>query len=447
MGTENARHPPRPGYLANASWLMGDHVLRMVLGFAVNIWVVRYLGAEQFGMLSYALGLLALVSPFTVLGLDGILVRELARKRADVPGLLGTAFVLKLAGAAIALLLVLLDAWLLALAGAAALILVASLSCIFSSLNVVDLYFQSVVASRYVVLARQAQFWCGMLLRVLLIVLQADLIWFALMAVVDAMLLAAGLVLAYRLRGDRHRWRFERAMASDLLRESWPLLGGALALTAQARIGIIMLGRFSGPEQVAQFAIALRLVELFAFIPGAMRSTFAPALTKAKECGEPAFLAYLTDLYRPLLWGGVAIACVLMPCAPMVVPWLYGANFSEAGLLLAVFAVRIPMLMLRPMRRLFMINAGLTHYALVSALLVAALSVVLNLWLIPSHQAMGAVIAQLLSAFFALVVIDLFHAPARLHLRSLFGAVLTPHRLADSRRLLRPAPRSTLNGR
>ena len=81
--------------------------------------------------------------------------------------------------AAIAIALVFVDFWLMGLAGAAPLILVASLSCIFSSVNVIDLYFQSVVALRYVVLARQIQLWTGVLLRVALVLLEADLIWFA----------------------------------------------------------------------------------------------------------------------------------------------------------------------------------------------------------------------------------------------------------------------------
>lgn len=39
-------------YFRNTSWLFGEKILRMVVGLFVGIWVARYLGPEQFGLLS-----------------------------------------------------------------------------------------------------------------------------------------------------------------------------------------------------------------------------------------------------------------------------------------------------------------------------------------------------------------------------------------------------------
>ena len=34
-------------YAANASWLMGEQLLRIIAGLLVGVWVARYLGPEQ----------------------------------------------------------------------------------------------------------------------------------------------------------------------------------------------------------------------------------------------------------------------------------------------------------------------------------------------------------------------------------------------------------------
>ncbi len=41
--------------LSNIAWLYGDRVLRMGVGLLVTVWVARYLGPDQFGLMSYAI--------------------------------------------------------------------------------------------------------------------------------------------------------------------------------------------------------------------------------------------------------------------------------------------------------------------------------------------------------------------------------------------------------
>ncbi|MCK5665476.1 MAG: oligosaccharide flippase family protein, partial [Thiotrichaceae bacterium] len=86
-------------YFKNTSWLMGEKILRMGVGLFVGIWVARYLGPEQFGLLSYAQSFVFLFTAIATLGLDGIVVRELVKHSEKRDSLLGTAFGLKLIGA------------------------------------------------------------------------------------------------------------------------------------------------------------------------------------------------------------------------------------------------------------------------------------------------------------------------------------------------------------
>jgi O-antigen/teichoic acid export membrane protein len=52
--------PNLQNILGNVGWLFGDKVLRMGMGLLVGVWVVRYLGPEQFGLVNYVMAIVAL---------------------------------------------------------------------------------------------------------------------------------------------------------------------------------------------------------------------------------------------------------------------------------------------------------------------------------------------------------------------------------------------------
>ncbi|MCW8980673.1 MAG: oligosaccharide flippase family protein, partial [Altibacter sp.] len=56
--------------------------LRILDAFFIGIWLARYLGPEQFGVLSYAESMVYLFTAVAAMGLDQIVVRELVK---DIP--------------------------------------------------------------------------------------------------------------------------------------------------------------------------------------------------------------------------------------------------------------------------------------------------------------------------------------------------------------------------
>ena len=67
-------------YLKNASWLLFDKLVRIFGGLFIGIWIARYLGPSDFGILNYALAYVAFFQVFVGLGLNQIVVREIPKK-------------------------------------------------------------------------------------------------------------------------------------------------------------------------------------------------------------------------------------------------------------------------------------------------------------------------------------------------------------------------------
>jgi PST family polysaccharide transporter len=79
----------------NAAWLVAERFMRLVLGVFVGAWVARYLGPSQFGQLSYVLAFLAFFQAVAGLGIDSIIVRDLARNPEIAGEILGSTIVMR----------------------------------------------------------------------------------------------------------------------------------------------------------------------------------------------------------------------------------------------------------------------------------------------------------------------------------------------------------------
>ena len=65
--------------LSNTSWLFFDKFIRILAALFVGLWMARYLGPEQFGLLSFAIAFIALFAAIATLGIDNIVIREIVR--------------------------------------------------------------------------------------------------------------------------------------------------------------------------------------------------------------------------------------------------------------------------------------------------------------------------------------------------------------------------------
>ena len=64
-------------YVNNSIWILAEKAARIISGILVGVLVARFLGKEQFGVISYALSVLSIFTVFSTLGLDSIVIREL----------------------------------------------------------------------------------------------------------------------------------------------------------------------------------------------------------------------------------------------------------------------------------------------------------------------------------------------------------------------------------
>ena len=332
------RSPGFKRYFANTSWLIGQRVLSMIVALFVGIYVARYLGPEQFGLLNYAISFVGLFTALATLGLDSIVIRELVKSPECKNKLLGTTFWLKAGGA------------ILMWAGIACaipfshsdtqtnlLILVIAFAAIFQAFNVIDFNYQAAVKSRYVVYVQMVSLAVSSITKLIFIWISAPLIWFACVFLIDAVVRAVGLATMYLINKEKMwQWQWQWQTAKRLLKDSWPLLLSGMVISIYMKIDQVMIKEMLGVEQVGFYAAAVRLSEAWYFIPMLITSSLFPAIINAKKQSEERYYQRLQKLYNLMVWMAVGIALPTTFLAPWVITFLYGEVFLPSAMVLSI---------------------------------------------------------------------------------------------------------------
>lgn len=414
-------HPARShtgGYLSNTLWLVLEKVLRFSVSFFVGAYLARFLGPAGYGALNYALAFAALFTVVAGLGLDSIVIRELVRHPERRDALLGTAFVMRFSGALLSLAL---------LGGAVfchisepgmrALILIIGSSVLFQCFGVIELEFQAQVRSSSVVRVQLCASLAASMLKLFMIQAGAGVGAFAWAFVLESMLVACGLVLAWRRQGLFSAWRFDRGLARQLLKPAWPLALSGAAATLYLKIDQIMINRMLGNEASGQYAVALNLSEGWYFIPMALSASVFPAIIAAHAAGEAAYHATLKKFFCLMFLLALAVAFPVAFCSGAIISLVFGAAYLSASTALAIHCWASLFVFTGLISNQWYLLENLTRHTLYRQLGGALCNVLLNLFLIPRLGISGAALATLLSQIVASYLFDLLDKRSRVLFR------------------------------
>lgn len=405
-------------YGANTSWMLGEKVLRMFVGLFVGIWVARYLGPEQFGLLSYAQSFVFLFTAIATLGLDGIVVRELVKDESRRDDLLGTAFGLKFIGA----ILILPVLWLAVQLTSNdtytnLLMFIVASATIFQSFNVIDFYFQAKVKSKYVAFANSLALGASSSIKIILILTEAPLIAFALIATFDALVLSLGLIFFFKVssRQKLFNWKFRASTAKSLLKDSWPLILSGLVVSVYMKIDQIMIKEMLDSDAVGQYAAAVRLSEAWYFIPMVIANSIFPAILNAKKISNQLYLQRLQRLYTLMGWLGIAIALPITFFGDFLTTLLFGLEYSPAAQVLVIHIWAGVFVFLGVASGKWLMAENMTVTAMKRVLLGVFVNIFLNVLFIPRFGISGAAVALLISQVFAALIYDALDIATRPH--------------------------------
>jgi PST family polysaccharide transporter len=416
----------RPGLmriLHNFSWLLVDRVIRVFLGMVVTVLMARYLGPEQFGIISYALAITGLCGMVALLGLNQVVVHDLVQNPSTAGITLGSARGLMAVGGLVAytslVVAVLLTRSEDSFAKLASFAIGASV--LFRFLDFGRYWFESQVQSKYVVLAQLAVFFGASLAKVVLIVLDAPLSAFILVVTAQAVATPVATSLVFWSRAEvGTSLRFDAERARALLSASWPLLLAGFAMMVNMKIDQLMIASMLGDQAVGVYSAAVSVSEATYALAVIITATTYPAVLAARAEGEEVYRARFQQLFDLIVVLAVAIAVPVTFGANWIISTLFGESYLAAGAVLTVHVWALIFVFLGVVSDRWFIAEGRPKLNLQRTVLGVCVNVVLNFVLIPRFGLIGAATATIVAHSVAAFFSDLIQAKSR----PLFGMKL-----------------------
>ena len=378
--------------------IAGDVTFRLI-SLVVIIYLARYLGTADFGKYSFVFAYLAFFSIITDLGLQTILVREMARDPSITPRLIGNASIIRWILTAIAVASSLVVITLMSYpADTTRYIYIASLTVLFVSFS--DFYrtiFEANLRMEYNIVAKLVFKFLSAGL-ILWIVLVRGTLMQVMIALVFSEMVKTLINYSFSRKFVRPRFEIDFRLWKYLFKESLPIAFSSIILLIYHSIDVVMLSIMVGDISVGLYSAAYKLSEPLFLIPFALVLSLFPIMSASfKTSKEKVIKSYrLATKYLLIITLPIAMGTTLL--ADKIILLIYGTEFSGSAVALQILiwtlvfsSVGFVLLRLLVSMDKQKLNA-LCHTSC------AIVNIALNLMLIPMLSYNGAAIATLITS-------------------------------------------------
>lgn len=390
-------------YMKNSAWMLAEYILKIFSAIFVGIYVARYLGPEQFGILSYALAISSIMMAVGRLGMESVLVRDLAQHPYNRLAYMGTAFRLMLTVAIVGMLVM----------GALVIfwetdynsricILIISLGALFQAFSVIDYNFQSQVRAKYSTLAKSLALSLTSIVKLVMVWSGAELVHFAVVYALDYAAIGFFLVVFnFKKEGMRFIGRFETVLLKPLLKSAWPMVLSAVSAILYMRVDQLMIKNMLGLHELGLYAAAVKIYEGWVVVPYVISISLLPAIVKIKSRSISEYEKNMAMLFSLMFWSGACIALIATFLGDQLILLSFGSEYLGSGGVLAIVMWAAAFASLGSITARYLTVEGMERKIAIRTFLGLAINIALNILLIPLYGIKGAAIATLVTMFFS----------------------------------------------
>jgi O-antigen/teichoic acid export membrane protein len=373
--------------------IVGDVIFRLI-SLIVIIYLARYLGTVGFGKYSFVFAYLTFFAVLPDLGLDAILVRDIARDKSIASKLIGNVYIIKSILAAFAVVLSMIVITLMSYpSDITTYIYIAALTLFFlpfsefySTMFQVNLRMEYNVISKLVfkVLSAGLIFWIifahGTLAQIMIILVFSEGI-------------RALISYIFSRKFVKPRFEIDFELWKYLIKESLPLALSVAIWVIYYQIDMVMLYPMVGDEAVGVYSAAHKLFGLFSLIPMAIMISLFPIMSEAFKSSKDRLLKSYRFSIKYLLIIALPVAIGVILLADKIILLIFGVLFTNSSSVLRILMISIVFTFMSSVLLNILIAIDKQKLHTLSTGTCAIVNVILNFMLIPILSYNGAAIA------------------------------------------------------
>jgi O-antigen/teichoic acid export membrane protein len=389
--------------LLNASYRSIAEIGGKLASFVLYVVMARKLGASDFGVFSFCLTFVTLVTVPAAFGQDSLLTREVSRDPEKAGPYFANTIGLKLGLSLPILGLAVAGLALFSSRQTAIVSLLLGLGTVAQLLmNTCFGIFQAFERLGPVAIVTVLQRLLTAALGITLLYLGAGVVTVSTVFLISGLL---GLILAVALVFTsfvRARFRIDLSSWKGLMWAALPIGLGAIGALILFRIDTVMLAIYKPATVVGNYSAAYRLLEATLFLGWAISAAVFPVLARLKRDSEPSIAFVFERALKLAVATALPLGVGAAVFAAPVIRMLYGPGYGSADTALRLLAPTIALYPLAYLANTVMIAQNRVASLGITYFLASLENILLNLVLIPrwslNGAALGTSISQLLIA-------------------------------------------------
>ncbi len=401
--------------LINLIWLSADKFLRSGILFILTIFVAQYLGPEKFGILNYVLSLIGILYIFSALGLEPIIVKKIVENKKDKNLILSTSLILRLLSSFFCYLILfiflnlfnfnqeLLDYT-----------LIIALTLVLKSTEVFFSYFNARLLSKMVIISQFVGLIFLVIFQVFLLINKLDLIYFFWSYLFEVFIVSALIMIIYFKKNSIDGFfTFKLKLAKNLLLKSWPILFSGIGIIIYMRIDQIMLGNMINQQSVGIYSAAVRISEIWHFIPKIILISITPYLINFYNKNINKFEIEIIKFLKLNIFISILISLIIFLFSEIIVNTLFGSNYAGSISIVKIHIWSTIFVSIGVISSQWYILSNNQKYNFIYIFLGAIMNILMNFYLIPIYGVNGAAFATLISYSSVTIFFDLLSNKTR----------------------------------
>ena len=389
----------------NTLILLISQIVSIIMGSLYVMYTARYLGAENFGVLSFSLAFTGMFSIFSDMGLSQITVRDIARDKSLTEKYISNIISMEIMLSFFTLFIIIVSTNLLNFPpNKACIIYLISLSTIIGTFN--KIFYSIYQAHEKMEFQSLGQIINSILLflgSVIAIYYHYDVVVFALIYVIVSIVNLTYNIMISILAFAKPKLKFEYTFLEETLKKAIPFAMTGISINIYLWIDTILLSLFKSDIVVGWYNASYKLILMLLFIPVLLNNSLFPIMSKYYITSESSLKTTFRKLLKFMIIIGLPLGFGTLVVADKIILLIYGSKFTNSAIVLKILIWSLVLIYIRnPFERLL---ESINKQATVSRIFIlgAVFNVLLNLMLIPKYSYIGAGIATVATDLIVLI--------------------------------------------
>ena len=395
--------------IKNASWIIGCKVLQMIFELIVSVISARYLGPGNYGLIHYATAYVAFFTSLCTLGINGVIIKEFADHPNDIGYAIGTSIFMRAISSILSSIMIVSIVSIVDRGESTTIIVtvICSFALVCQVFDTITQWFQFQYKSKVSSMALLVASIVMSLYKVLLLVFNKSVYWFAFASSVSYIVDAIFLLFTYtKYNGPKLYISFKKG--KTILHNSYHYILSGMMVAIYGQTDKLMLKQMLTESAVGYYSVAAAVSSIWAFVLQAIIDSLYPTIIKLfNEGNHEAYERKNKQLYAIVFYISIFVSILICLLANLIIKIMYGVSYEPSVNPLRIVTFYTAFTYLGVARNAWLVCENKQKYLKYIYFGAIIINIMLNYYMIPIWGPSGAALASLITQIFTSIVLPM----------------------------------------